>query len=544
MSNTRKGWIFALITAVLWAVSAIYLKSMSSYVDNVNGLVVVLESMIAGSFLLLILAGAGRLSLDTIKNGYTWSFGSLQILSNICTFAALSVTLTATSLTLLTRFSIILSVIIAVFVDQKVKVSSKLGFSLICLGLIIVSISLSPEYRYIALFWVFLVCLAKVVRSRVAQSHKQNNKATGDFKAEMRVTGYILAITSLMYALILFITMNLGFNEFMPQVIPSKEEFFALKPFALAVFVGALIMASMRYTELVSTKHIGGTNFLTVMAFVPLLTYPAQYILAVFTSIPSPKTNSYEMLGGLLIISGALLLANKAVNSSKKKPKKLAPRASKDLHIVRDTIRTTKICFNDDLEKTAKSLGIAESTLDKIMRYDKPITKTMKERIIDNYSKNIAGLDHLTGANNKTSCDIELQKLSGVDQALILFIDLNKFKPVNDTYGHKAGDMVLKGISERLMAMFKEPDFVARLGGDEYCVIIKGAKATDLEKYVKNVKDSVSELFVIPDSGVEIEVGCSIGGSHYPTEGDCGLKLKEVADKRMYEDKKVNGAGR
>jgi diguanylate cyclase (GGDEF)-like protein len=214
------------------------------------------------------------------------------------------------------------------------------------------------------------------------------------------------------------------------------------------------------------------------------------------------------------------------------------------LHIVRDTIRTAKICFNDDLEKTSKSLGVAVSTIDKIMRYDKPITKTMKERIIDNYSKNIAGLDHLTGANNKTSCDIELQKLSEVEQALILFIDLNKFKPVNDTYGHKAGDMVLKGISERLMAEFTNNDFVSRLGGDEYCLIIKGAKASDLDKYVFKVKELVSEPFIIPDTEIEISVGCSIGGAHYPSEGENGIELKNKADDRMYEDKKENGVER
>lgn len=542
MTHMKKGWIYAYLTALMWAMSAMYLKTISSYVDNVNGLVVVLLSMIGGSFLLLIMAGPGRLSIETLKSGYTWGFGTLQILTNLFCFAAYATGLTVIETTLLARSTIIVSILYLFFATGKLVIKSRLGVASIIVGLMMVISTIPMDFRYKGLFWIGLIVTSMVLRTRVAEKHKESNHATGDYKSEMRVTGYILAITSLIYAFILFTAMKLGFNESMPNILPTKETFFAMKPFFLALGVGAVIMAVMRYTELIATKHVGGANFFTVLAFVPALTLPVQYIASVFTNIPAPTLLPLEALGGVLIIAGAIRIVKKS--NGKQKTPKLAPRAKKDLYIVRDTIRTTKICFNDDIEKTAKSLGIAESTLDKIMREDKPITKTMKERIIDNYSKNIAGLDHLTGANNKTSCDIELQKLSDVDKALILFIDLNKFKPVNDTFGHQAGDMVLKGVSERLMAIFGDLNFVARLSGDEYCVIIKGAKATDLKKYVKSIKESIADPFIIPDLNEEIEVGCSIGGAHYPTEGDCGLKLKEVADKRMYQDKKTNGVER
>ena len=107
MSHAKQGWIYALITAFLWAAYVIFLKTASTYMENVNGLVVVLQAMVAGSCLLLIFAGPGRLSLETLKSSYTWSFGTLQLLSNIFSFAALTYALSATSLTLLTRFTII-----------------------------------------------------------------------------------------------------------------------------------------------------------------------------------------------------------------------------------------------------------------------------------------------------------------------------------------------------------------------------------------------------------------------------------------------------
>jgi diguanylate cyclase (GGDEF)-like protein len=501
--------------------------------------------MIAGSFLLLILAGPGRLSLDTIKNGYTWSFGSLQILSNICTFAALSVALSATSLTLLTRFSIILSVMLTVFIDHKFKVASKAGFSLILLGIIIVSLSIDAESRAIALFWVFFVCLAKVVRSRIASNHKQNNNATGDFKSEMRVAGYILAITSSMYALVLFITMNLGFNEVMPQVIPSKEQFFALKPFLLAVCVGAVIMASMRYTELISTKHIGGTNFLTVMAFVPMLTFPAQYLLSMIGVIPAPQSNVYELTGGILIILGALLLAQKAVSKTRRtKNKKLAPKARRELQVLRDTVQTAMVCFNDNEELVAQKLGVGKRTIKQIMTTEKEVSKNIRHKIIFNHAQNVAGLDHLTGALNKSSFEAKLKDLENTEKALVLFIDLDKFKPVNDTYGHKAGDSILEGVAERLISEFNTPHVVARLGGDEFCLIVYGKDKKDEEKLIKKVEKLVTEPFIVEGIDDEISVGFSIGSAHYPTEGSCGLELNKVADKRMYEAKLTNGIER
>lgn len=323
MKYTNKGWIAALITAFLWALYALFLKTASTYMDNVNGLVVVLQAMVVGSFFLLILAGPGRLSLDTLRSGYTWSFGTLQILSNIFSFAALSYALSATSQTLLTRFSIVLSVIVILAFERVSKKPSELGFVSVLVGIVTVAYSIDAEHRAISLFWIFLMCLAQVARSRVAQKHKQSNQATGDFKTELRVTGYILAITSGFYALLLFVMMNLGFNIYIPQVIPSATEFFALKPLLFAMCIGAVLMATMRYSELIATKHIGGANFLTVTAFTPLCAFTFQWIFALFNIIPAPITNKFEIIGGFFIVMGAVLLARKEVQKERLNRKSL-----------------------------------------------------------------------------------------------------------------------------------------------------------------------------------------------------------------------------
>ncbi|MCP4354672.1 MAG: diguanylate cyclase, partial [Proteobacteria bacterium] len=409
------------------------------------------------------------------------------MMSNIFSFAALSYALSATSLTLLTRFSIVLSVIVSVIFEKNLKVPSRLGVLLILAGTIIVATSINSEVRNIALFWVFLVSVVKVRRSIIASNHKENNAATGDFKSEMRVTGYILAVTSSCYAALLFVTMSLGFAEYMPGVIPTKMEFFALKPLLLAMGAGAVIMASMRYTELISTKHIGGTNFLTVMAFTPLFVYTAQSILGAVQVIPFPHTNIYEVVGGCFIIIGAFLLARKEV-VKKKQARKIAPKARKNLDVIRDTIRTALICFEDNTKKTASTLGITEKTLNRIMTEDKVVAKATRDKIILNHSQNVASLDHVTGVLNKTSFKVKLDGLKDVEKALILFIHLNHFKKIEDD---QVKDRILKGIAERLQEKVKKPDIIARIADNGFGIIIYEADITNKDKLTKNIKKLV-----------------------------------------------------
>jgi diguanylate cyclase (GGDEF)-like protein len=178
------------------------------------------------------------------------------------------------------------------------------------------------------------------------------------------------------------------------------------------------------------------------------------------------------------------------------------------------------------------------------MTTEKEISKNIKNKIIFNHAQNVAGLDHLTGALNKSSFEAKLKDLENTEKALVLFIDLDKFKPVNDTYGHKAGDSILEGVAERLMAEFNHPHVVARLGGDEFCLIVYGKDKKDEEKLVKKVEKLVTEPFIVEGVEDEISVGCSIGSAHYPTEGNCGLELNKVADERMYEAKLANGIER
>jgi diguanylate cyclase (GGDEF)-like protein/PAS domain S-box-containing protein len=122
----------------------------------------------------------------------------------------------------------------------------------------------------------------------------------------------------------------------------------------------------------------------------------------------------------------------------------------------------------------------------------------------------------------------------------ILFLDLDRFKLINDTLGHKAGDLLLKGVAQRLQAAVREQDTVGRLGGDEFTVILPELNSA---AGAANVAGKILEALAVPITveGHELFVTCSIGIAIYPDSGDTPDVLIKNADIAMYQAK---GQGR
>ena len=116
----------------------------------------------------------------------------------------------------------------------------------------------------------------------------------------------------------------------------------------------------------------------------------------------------------------------------------------------------------------------------------------------------------------------------------VLMVDLNKFKSINDSYGHAAGDTVLIAIAQRLVSIVRSSDTVARLGGDEFVLIIESI--TEREQVVALGEKLMNVLAenVTLDSGEVVSVGGSVGFAWYPKDGDNLHDILDVADQAMY----------
>jgi len=127
-------------------------------------------------------------------------------------------------------------------------------------------------------------------------------------------------------------------------------------------------------------------------------------------------------------------------------------------------------------------------------------------------------------------------------QLAVLFIDLDRFKFVNDTMGHEAGDSLLKTIAGRIRECMRESDTVARLGGDEFIGIVTNlndgmAAANVAEKLVERLSEPVTI------AGNQVTVSPSIGISVFPSDAETGEELVKLADVAMYQAKQTGGSG-
>ena len=130
---------------------------------------------------------------------------------------------------------------------------------------------------------------------------------------------------------------------------------------------------------------------------------------------------------------------------------------------------------------------------------------------------------------------------------VFMMIDMDNFKPINDTYGHAAGDLVLLEFRDLLLGICRKSDFVIRWGGDEFVVIAKQARPGETEALAERIRSTVANHNFTLGEGQIVRTTCSIGFAAYPLfrnkVDDSGLdQIISLADSLMYEAKKKRDA--
>ena len=156
----------------------------------------------------------------------------------------------------------------------------------------------------------------------------------------------------------------------------------------------------------------------------------------------------------------------------------------------------------------------------------------------------LANHDLLTGLPNRRAFQESLkarveQAAAGGQTVGLLFVDLDKFKEVNDTLGHEAGDDLLKTVASKLGEAMRERDFGARLGGDEFAAIVEIPNTQSRETVFKIAERLRLSLQIpIPSPKGEIAVGATIGVALYPHDAGGAAELLNAADQVMYAGKR------
>ncbi len=191
-------------------------------------------------------------------------------------------------------------------------------------------------------------------------------------------------------------------------------------------------------------------------------------------------------------------------------------------------VLTTKVPLKDRRARIVGTMGISRDITDR---------KHAELRI--HY---MALHDALTGLPNRMLLEDQLAQaiaLAGrnLKRVAVFMLDLDRFKGVNDSFGHQVGDRLLEAVSVRLRNSLRESDIVARLGGDEFVIGLPMVEPhQDIEQVAKKVLRTLAEQFEI--EGHDLQIGASIGICEYPAHGENPRELLQAADTAMYEAKK------
>jgi diguanylate cyclase (GGDEF)-like protein/PAS domain S-box-containing protein len=152
--------------------------------------------------------------------------------------------------------------------------------------------------------------------------------------------------------------------------------------------------------------------------------------------------------------------------------------------------------------------------------------------------------DPLTELPNRTLLSDRLQQaiLSAQRQlrpVSLLLMDLDRFKEVNDTYGHQFGDQILQQLGSRLAPLLRRSDTIGRLGGDEFAIVLPGTDASGAKQTARRLLRSLDEPFLL--GGNSFDIGGSIGIAMYPRHGSDAGTLLRHADVAMYVAKRLGG---
>jgi diguanylate cyclase (GGDEF)-like protein len=201
------------------------------------------------------------------------------------------------------------------------------------------------------------------------------------------------------------------------------------------------------------------------------------------------------------------------------------------------------LCYADPIYRAAGlllALFLAGGVQSMLSRYRLTARQVTMRRLF----ATLARSDHLTNLPNRLSLRERFEEVArpGTVPGMIAVhcLDLDRFKPVNDRYGHPTGDALLKAVSERLQSVLRRNDFAARIGGDEFVVVQTSlAHAGEAEMLARRIARAIIQPYAI--DGHEIVIGTSIGYALSATGGNDLDRLMAQADQALCAIKRAGG---
>jgi len=548
-TEQRLGWLQAFFTVlVLWGLNYVAF-GYSKTVLGANTVVFVCSTFASAALVLLLAGGRGPLVRETLRSIDTWVFGFI-LLTGYILLMTLVTYVSSTESSLLQRVSVVFGIFISwLFFSRKPNGLQILGMSCVAGGITAIFMSINPLDQGMVLLLLILVGATEALRMFVAESHRPHQAAMSlqhDPRAKARVVGFVMFIISVIFfalfvLLSLFVSMN-GVVAPLP-LIPQLHDFTDPHSIFAGLVVGGVLVAPLRLIEFSVTARIKTENFLAVAGLSSLATLFWEWSLSPLTGMSLREFTSGDVLALALVTAGAVI----AAFGKMKQPEKALPsekylqRCPQDVSAIEDTrdlVAHTLEYAEGSTKKGAALLGLPVEVLQELLEDDSQslaLQPRIYLEVVRRYRQNVVHTDALTGLTNRAAFMSLLEgALRRQQPCSLIYMDLNHFKPVNDRYGHKAGDEVLRTIGQRLNSLAVGGVVAARLGGDEFVWLNPGAKVT--KQLLAALHKTISAPISLA-SGVTVTVTVSLGVAHFPADAQTPQDLIALADQAMYHNK-------
>jgi len=551
-SKVLKGWLAALFSVfVLWGLNNVMI-GYSAKVLEVNYLIYTCTAFISASFMLLAVGGLkDDLAKETLRSPDTLMFGLIMLLGYLLTLSLFFYT-SATEGAFLQRISMLFSLMAAwVFMQRKPNILNAIGAVLVLIGICLICRDLPNDIRGIIYLLMFLEGAALTARTFAAETHKTYNRASReskDPKLKTRVVGFVMFLVSIVF--LIFSFMFAALQTYFPvfensTIVPVLSDFYDYKSIFAGLVAGVIFMTPLRLIEFFSANTIKSENFVAVTALAPFATLFWEWLCEPLTGISTKSFSTNDWVAGIIITSGCLITAIYQMYRTKKYGVEkwrdfVKEYDDNDMHVYhsKDLVTKTLHHYDNDLSYSADALGVSPCTILKIKEEKGFAFKdNINSIVMANFKENIANIDYLTKIANRSGFKaIGESFIKSTDLFTLMFIDLDKFKPINDTYGHEAGDEVLKEIANRLYELETDDIKAARLAGDEFVVLFRNYEKNHLINHLPTFEQIINGNIEL-STGQTVNVAASIGLAEYKTDASTLDDLLEYADKRMYSHK-------
>lgn len=559
MNNSllKSGWIHALVMGLIAYPLASIVDKLVAVNEDVNILAFTCLMMLSSSFILLVIAGPGKLTKESLKTPHTWIYGILETIT-VAVGIMIMVYISATEAAALSRTTAFFALGISLlFLNQSTNKIELVGSAFLIFGFIFVinGMNIPVETKGLVILLVIVKNILQASKKITAEVHKTNRKSK-TFKEELRIVGLVMGVTSVMVSttFILLAVFQNTYNLTIHEEIPTIMDFLNFKTFVLAFFSGIILLSINKYLEFYVSKTLGA-KYLMAMASLQLVgVYFLEVILSNMGVLEMKQFSSESIFALSIIFIGNSIIAL----SGFMKDLTFIRRGLKqdtlanvddnfiedeaDFDVVKLNLSNLLNLYDSNSKKLASDTELDRVVLDNIVNYDYgefKIENKIAKKINDFASQHVSTTDQLTKAHNRYYLDHVATSLFKENELFNLyFLDLNKFKPINDKYGHEVGDYVLSETVAKLNSLDSFDNYVFRIGGDEFVLIQVGNIEQQLEDLITQTIEQPVQYQEIP-----LEISTSVGRVNSEKYNNIEDMIKD-ADKLMFEHKKQKGISR